>query len=306
MTPERSWEGKQGGWSGARVRVTGKSSDYIRLRIYYHGAWSRDLGISFLYFYIPSSLLTILTEMAENQSQGNLQVLNPSVSHTFKIPLKCINEGEDVQFWLTTWAYTDLMSFLLQLNASVFPRRTETGFQAWKLDYEDFAPSDTVKSLKVLIEKLIRILDEVPPDPGPRRFGNVSFRKWYDLVEERADTLLDQHLPRQVLDFRTGQSSNAEEKTVTARDELRSYFLGSFGSAQRLDYGTGHELSFIAFLGGIWKLGGFMDGTEGEWGSEERGIVIGVIEPCVSRVLRLHAPTISNHYLSDTFIWSAD
>lgn len=35
------------------------------------------------------------------------------------------------------------------------------------------------------------------------------------------------------------------------------YLLGSFGSPQRLDYGTGHELSFAAFLCGIWVLGGF-------------------------------------------------
>jgi serine/threonine-protein phosphatase 2A activator len=30
--------------------------------------------------------------------------------------------------------------------------------------------------------------------------------------------------------------------------EILPYFVGSFGSAQRLDYGTGHELSFAAFL----------------------------------------------------------
>lgn len=33
--------------------------------------------------------------------------------------------------------------------------------------------------------------------------------------------------------------------------ELKYYIENSFGSAIRLDYGTGHELSFLAFIGGL-------------------------------------------------------
>jgi serine/threonine-protein phosphatase 2A activator len=62
-------------------------------------------------------------------------------------------------------------------------------------------------------------------------------------------------------------------------DELRAYFLGSFGSATRLDYGTGHELSFLAFLGCLWQLGGFKDETSHRSGDIERSIVFGVFEP---------------------------
>ena len=62
------------------------------------------------------------------------------------------------------------------------------------------------------------------------------------------------------------------EQRATLVDELKFYLLGSFGSAQRLDYGTGHELSFLAFLGALWKLNAFEEG-------EERGIVVGVVQP---------------------------
>lgn len=58
----------------------------------------------------------------------------------------------------------------------------------------------------------------------------------------------------------------------TIIQELKSYLLGGFGSAQRLDYGTGHELSFLAFLASLWKLGAFVEG-------EESMVVIGVIQP---------------------------
>jgi serine/threonine-protein phosphatase 2A activator len=62
-----------------------------------------------------------------------------------------------------------------------------------------------------------------------------------------------------------------------AKDEVASYLLGSFGSSQRLDYGTGHELNFIAFLGCLWKLGHFKDGIQG--GDIEREIVLLIIQP---------------------------
>jgi serine/threonine-protein phosphatase 2A activator len=65
---------------------------------------------------------------------------------------------------------------------------------------------------------------------------------------------------------------------VAVLDELTPYLMGGFGSAQRLDYGTGHELSFLAFLGCIWKLGGFTK-VPSQDGSLERSIVIGVVEP---------------------------
>lgn len=82
--------------------------------------------------------------------------------------------------------------------------------------------------------------------------------------------LLETYLPKQVL--------SAGEWDVL--DEVTPYFMGGFGSAQRLDYGTGHELSFLAFLGCIWKLGGFTREASDD-GALERSIVIGVVEPCV-------------------------
>jgi serine/threonine-protein phosphatase 2A activator len=82
---------------------------------------------------------------------------------------------------------------------------------------------------------------------------------------------MQSHLPSEVLNSRTSSE-------VTAREELEVYLLGSFGSSQRLDYGSGHELSFLAFLGCLWKLGAF---PASEDGSQERGIVLGVLEPYV-------------------------
>lgn len=203
-----------------------------------------------------------------------LPILDPSAGHSFVEPSKKINEGQDVSTFLTTKAYVDIMTFLLQLNRSLFPAKLPDGsVQTWPLNTEAVEFSAPVRQLQYLLSKLEDIVAEVPPDTGPRRFGNISFRRWYEVVEKRASDLLDECLPSEVL-----QTKSSDPEGPTAKVELMAYFLGSWGSPQRLDYGTGHELSFLAFLAGIWKLNGFPKSSPGV---EERAIVLGVIEPYV-------------------------
>ncbi|KAB2574791.1 Serine/threonine-protein phosphatase 2A activator 1 [Lasiodiplodia theobromae] len=204
-----------------------------------------------------------------------LDQLDSAATHEFVLPKKQINDGEDVGFFLTSTGYADIMTWLLQLNAAMFPKKTPSSYEAWQLNSEAVQLSEPVARLKALMGQLEAIIDEAPPDPGPRRFGNISFRKWYEIVESRLPKLLDEALSADIL---------SSGKPTSAKDELQAYLVGSFGSAQRLDYGTGHELSFLAFLGGIWKLGGF---AKSDPGVEERGIVIGVIEPYLHLVRRL-------------------
>lgn len=208
----------------------------------------------------------------------SLPILDASKPHTFQKPIKRIHEGHDVPHFLVSKAYADIGVFVMQLNISMCPRKSlERGQdpKTWRLD-TPLELSDPVKKLQELLQNIDSIIDEVPPDKGPRRFGNVSFRKWYEILETRAKDLLKEYLPAEVLGFGGGSS----DEEVSALDELTSYFLGGFGSAQRLDYGTGHELSFLAFLGCIWKMGGFTK-TSSNGGEVERSIVIGVIEPYV-------------------------
>jgi serine/threonine-protein phosphatase 2A activator len=154
----------------------------------------------------------------------------------------------------------------------MIPRKRDDGsIKEWKLQDPDVPNPEVVQNVANLLASLNAIIDEVPPDPGPRRFGNLSFRKWYEIVHERVSGLLDRHLPSGISELGSGAE-------VPAKAELEAYLIGSFGSAQRLDYGTGHELSFLAFLGCLWKLGAF---PETEDGNQERGIVLGIIEPYV-------------------------
>lgn len=211
-----------------------------------------------------------------------LPKIDTSAGHNFKQPSKRINEGQDVNEFLSSKAYVDIMTFLLQLNRSMFPSKLPDGrVQTWSLNCEAVEYSAPVRQLQLLLSKLEAILEEAPPDTGPRRFGNISFRKWHQIVESRAANLLDECLSSEIL-----QTPSSESGGPTAEVELMAYFLGSWGSPQRLDYGTGHELSFLAFLAGIWKLHGFPQNSPGV---EERAIVLGVIQPYVFSLQHLDA-----------------
>lgn len=98
-------------------------------------------------------------------------------------------------------------------------------------------PSSVAKII-VILDNCNLLIDLTPPLPGPRRYGNLACRDWHAKIEADADKWLNEF------------SSN---KGLI--DELLYYLLNSFGSALRLDYGSGHELSFLAFVGGLMECG---------------------------------------------------
>lgn len=41
--------------------------------------------------------------------------------------------------------------------------------------------------------------------------------------------------------------------------EIQDYLIESFGNSTRIDYGTGHEMSFCMFLLCLFKIGAFTE-----------------------------------------------
>jgi serine/threonine-protein phosphatase 2A activator len=230
-----------------------------------------------------------------SQSFAQLEVLDSSKPHAFFRPSKQITDGADVARFLTSRAYRDIGIFVMQLNRALCPRlppslpessasQPEATATTFPLDASMTYP-EPVQNIQALLGRLEAMIEEAPPDPGPRRFGNVSFRTWHAMLEERCDALLGDYLPREILRFGSGTAEDAEGdelNDIGPTEELKAYFIGGFGSAQRLDYGTGHELSFVTFLGCLWKLGAFRQ-PSGELapGQMERFLVLGVIQPLV-------------------------
>lgn len=178
-------------------------------------------------------------------------------------PCKRINDGDDLSFFLASTAYRDIKIWLLQLNRALFPTKDDDGNISICTIDSPPSYSPVVTNLKALVNDFENLLSQAPPDTGPRRFGNVAFREWYRLAEEQTDALLEKHI---------GSSLKEHTNDPAVLAELKAYLLGGFGSASRLDYGTGHELSFLAFLACLSKINAFAPG-------EERAIVIGVVQP---------------------------
>jgi serine/threonine-protein phosphatase 2A activator len=216
--------------------------------------------------------------MAQISSDGNhfsLRRLQDD-NHNFATPSKRINDGDDLNFFLSSVAYRDLTTWLLQLNRSMFPTRSGEGqVEVCSLRLPP-SYSDDINKLRSMLGELTSILDRAPPSTGPRRFGNVAFRDWHRLAEQESGGLITKYI---IPDLQQPIGSDGS-KTTSLVVELRSYLLGSFGSPQRLDYGTGHELSFLAFLGCLWKLGFFSTG-------DERAVVMGVVQPYLELVRKL-------------------
>jgi len=208
----------------------------------------------------------------DNSLPPTLEILPDGRHVSPQLPAKCIENGEDLSFFLGSKAYADIMTFVLQLNRAMVPLKDDAGTtHTWPLNGPHLTLSDNVRQMASLIQSLRSIMDRAPPETGPRRFGNVAFRTWYKAAQESAIELLKDTLSEAVWTHVEGEAERGK-----LEKELEAYLLGGFGSSERLDYGTGHELSFMAFLGCVWKLGGFAQAPEGV---EERGIVVGIIQP---------------------------
>ncbi|GBG87382.1 hypothetical protein CBR_g45439 [Chara braunii] len=119
------------------------------------------------------------------------------------------------------------------------------------------ALSESVKGIKIsdechvspVVQNLIGVLqtmsgwiDEIPPVKQPARYGNIAYRDWQKRLQERGPAMVASVLPDQSL-------------ALGAIREIFPYFADSFGNAIRIDYGTGHEANFGAFLLCFARLG---------------------------------------------------
>lgn len=76
-------------------------------------------------------------------------------------------------------------------------------------------------------------------DTAKQRFGSPKFREWHQYITTEAQNWIQ-------------ETYKFEDGNITAA--LTHFMSTSFGSPQRLDYGTGHELTFFQLLGTLYKF----------------------------------------------------
>lgn len=147
----------------------------------------------------------------------------------FVEPKREIMSPTDLTKWEKSQAYSDYLGFILTLNDAVKGKSMRGNYTV----------SEASKKLVTMLETMDVWIDEIPPTDQPQRFGNKAFRTWCNKLEENAASLIQTLLP---------------EKFVGASAELAAYLKDGFGNKTRIDYGTGHEACFAAFLCCLFKL----------------------------------------------------
>ena len=123
-------------------------------------------------------------------------------------------------------------------------------------------------------------LSELPPQAAQARFGNPVFRKWNERLVSRSQSIVEcllqchkeynsqQEYSADILQTCSKRGFQAASVDSSGPDcvdeeviELRAYLHDAFGHPIRLDFGTGHESSFMVFLFALLKLGCFGNTT---------------------------------------------
>ncbi|KAI9014841.1 Phosphotyrosyl phosphatase activator [Gaertneriomyces semiglobifer] len=150
-------------------------------------------------------------------------------SHDFRLPVRAILTKEDLQQFEASGTYNDLVTFIERLSDAVRGRKLR----------DETNKSEIVERLLSLLDKLDAWVKDIPPIENTKsRFGNPAFQTWHDRLAENAETL-----------------TNEVIHDEAAAKELAVYLEHSFGDRKRIDYGTGHEAHFLAFLLCIEKIG---------------------------------------------------
>ncbi|KAJ3188569.1 hypothetical protein HDU85_004283 [Gaertneriomyces sp. JEL0708] len=172
-----------------------------------------------------------------------------SPEHDFSTPIKRINDEQTMAKWLRSEAFVRLVDFIQAVNESCKGRKC---FEGTSQQPPQPAGQILVQMVQML-EDMGNWVDEIPPLESPQRFGNKAFKDWCKRLDENAE-----RLTRELL----------SDTNASAAAELSAYLAGGFGNGTRIDYGSGHELSFIAWLLGLEMCGVILEAdlsTLGLW-----------------------------------------
>lgn len=171
-------------------------------------------------------------------------VTAPSILVQYCKPARAIYTNEDLASFGESECYKNLTGYIEALNDSVRD-----------LKVSDVDPTSTtccfnpnLPILMSMVEDFMGLIKEVPPSENKTRYGNAAFKQWHKLACESFESYYEKLSPNDELIKKDG---------VGASVEATEYLANAFGSPERIDYGTGHELNFIVFLYCLKQLGIF-------------------------------------------------
>lgn len=149
----------------------------------------------------------------------------------FTTPVKRILSQTDHEKFLASSTYTLIRAWIFTLADSVRGRTTSS------LEAEPLSPR--IKQLDGVLNVINTLVQQYPPLDTGSRFGNPVFRNLHKAIVRDVE-----RIHREVLGMRN----------EAAIHEISIYLINSFGSEERLDYGSGHELNFMMWLLCLYEL----------------------------------------------------
>lgn len=147
------------------------------------------------------------------------------------VPSTQVKSPDMVAVWEQSEAYQEYLGFIMAVGESIKGRTIlSAGGQS----------STCCQRLMELLNCLRDNIKKCPADEIQQRYGNPAYRDWINILEENVENLVSDVLGPTL---------------AGAVLELSPYLLQSFGNKTRIDYGTGHEMNFVMFLCGLFKVG---------------------------------------------------
>ncbi|XP_015951690.2 uncharacterized protein LOC107476402, partial [Arachis duranensis] len=150
--------------------------------------------------------------------------------YTFQSPAKRIHSPDDIRRFHESDSGKNFIGFVVALSESIRGHKIS----------DPCPESHTLTAIVSILETLTQWVDEIPPVQQSARYGNIAYRTWHQKMSDSAESLMLRFLP---------------ENLKSATIEIVPYFTDSFGNSSRIDYGTGHETNFAAWLYCLARLG---------------------------------------------------
>jgi len=172
---------------------------------------------------VPSRESPIKSARSEAGATGEASQEETAPSKKYRRPTPSIKSSLDLSRFLKSKTCASFVGFIDSLNSAVL---------GVPLDVE-CEISASIKAIVSLLSRISKWIAEIPPAPQSMRYGNTAFRTFHERLSEQAEELVEALLP-----------DGKKEAAV----ELAPYLVESFGNKVRIDYGTGHETAFVAWL----------------------------------------------------------
>lgn len=131
--------------------------------------------------------------------------------------------NDDIETWKNTKAHKYIQSVLDMLDNSIKSKTKDNTYMIRPI----------VHRIVSVITNLKQILQDTPPQEGIK-ICNPAFISFHKKIKEHSASLLH---------------------GITDNSDSHEYFYNSFGNSQRIDFGTGHEFNFLAFISSLFYLG---------------------------------------------------